>query len=306
MIHAGIDIGGTTVKVGLIDGSGESPAIIMKLFFDTPRGEFQKLCSMTATAVEELLSNYSLDKSDLASIGIALPGSIDTSGRVLKNAFNLQMFDVPFADEMSKYFPETRILLANDANAAALAELYAGAFKGYKNAILLTLGTGLGGGIILGGKLFNGGRNHGTEPGHLPFKKDSDPCTCGLSGCMEVYTAASWLAKQGKERLGPEYAGAKYVTDEVHKGNRIAIDIFNTYVDNLATAVGGLCSLFDPEIIALGGGLSAAGDILYEPLKKFVKDRNFFREEYDIVPAQLGNDAGIIGAAMLCSNAQND
>lgn len=303
MIHAGIDVGATTVKVGLIEDGGECPLIKMKLFFETPKGEFHKLCSMIDTAVTELLLSYSLDKSDLTSIGIAVPGSIDTSGRMLKNAFNLQMFDAPFIDEMSEYFPGIRILLANDANAAALAEFYAGAFRGYKNAILLTLGTGLGGGIILGGKLFNGGRNHGTEPGHLPFKKDSELCTCGLSGCMEVYTAASWLEKQGEKRLGLKYSGAKQVADEARKGNSIAVDIFNAYVDNLATAIGGLCSLLDPEIVALGGGLSAAGDILYKPLKNLVKERNFFREEYDIVPAQMGNDAGIIGAAMLCKNS---
>ena len=189
--------------------------------------------------------------------------------------------------------------MMNDAKAAALAELKAGVFKGLDTALLLTIGTGLGAGLILNGQVFNGGQNRGCEIGHMPFLKGGIPCTCGQTGCLERYTSATRIADLGGEVLGPEYKDAKAVKDAAEAGNQRAKAIMDLYIDDLATAIGGLCSVFDPQRIALGGGFSASGDILYVPLRKLVAERNFFKARYEIVPARFMNDAGVIGAALL-------
>ena len=298
MINVGIDIGGTNIKAALVEVS-DDPVIFSKTSFPFGHKPCGELCSSIADAVSQLLEEQGISIADVGSIGLTVPGSLDQSGDVLLHAYNMGYHNVAVRPELARHFPNTPVKMINDAKAAALAESSVGALKGCRTAILLTIGTGLGTGIILDGKVFNGGTNRGCEAGHLPFRDGDLPCTCGRKGCLEVYTAATWIACQGRARLGEEYADARAVREAALSGNFAAKEIIDEYVDNLATAVAGLCNVFDPERTALGGGFSYSGDILYVPLRRLVAQRNFYRAEYEIVPARFRNDAGVIGAALL-------
>ena len=297
MTYIGIDIGGTNVKLALIEiGSGE-PEIIERSVFPFAHRECGDLCKKIREHSEVMADKAGIAMDDVSGIGLSVPGSVDQTGEILLHAYNMGYHGVPVKKELQKYFPGKKIAMLNDANAAALAELYAGALKGCRNALLLTLGTGVGSGVIMDGRLFNGGQNRGCELGHLPFRNGGDPCTCGSTGCLEVYTSASRIAKKGGELMGPEFADARSVLNAARSGSETAQKIIDEYIEDLSSAIAGLCCAFDPEKIAIGGGFSAAGDVLYGPLNKLVEEKNFNRVPYEIVPARFLNDAGTIGAA---------
>ena len=315
MIHVGFDIGGTNIKAGLVNDQGQ---IQVKRNVPFPRESVQACVDTLDNLIKDMLNELNLTVKDIVDIGIAVPGSIDPSWSVVVNAYNLGFHDVPLKALVSERYPGIPVALANDANAAALAELYGGAFDGKKTAILLTLGTGVGGGIILNGKMFNGGRGNGVEIGHMTLVHNGPQCTCGNKGCFETVCAATTLVKAGKKAFEEDPKGgiaqraggnidrvnAKTVVDCAKNGDPVAVKIFEEYIDHLAQGIASLADILDPEVVALGGGVSLAGDFLYEPLRKLVKEKNFFKAEYDIVPAVMGNDAGTIGAAMLVSNAK--
>ena len=314
MYQIGFDVGGTNLKVGVVHDNMEMVARRNVAF---PKGEtYQNIASIMAEQVIELAKEVSIPVTDFKSIGVATAGSIDAGGSVIVNAHNLGFHDVPMVDEMHKYFPGTPVFLSNDADAAALAELHAGAFRGKKTAVLFTLGTGVGGGIILGGKMFKGGMGRGNELGHMIIQEGGPICTCGNKGCIESLCTATWLIQQGRKVI-VEYpvsmiyekaegemnnVTAKIVMDCAKEGDTIAMDIFSTYVDHLSSAIASIAVFLDPEVTALGGGVSLAGDFLFVPLRERVKQKSFFKVYHEVVPAQLGNDAGIIGAAMLERN----
>ena len=297
MLYIGVDIGGTNIKLGLVDIKEDGPVFLARSHFLFGHMPCAGLCAQIKAHTEKMAEEAGISPDDIAGIGLSVPGSIDPSGEMILHAYNMGYHGVPVKPELKKLFPKTGIAMINDANAAALAELYAGALKGCRNALMLTIGTGLGSGVILDGKVFNGGQGRGCELGHLSFRDGGDPCTCGQTGCMEVYTAATRIAKQGGELLGEQYADAKAVLDLCLSGNQIAKAIIDSYIDDLSSAIAGLCCAFDPEKIALGGGFSAAGDVLYKPLNEQVAVKNFNRIPYPIVPARFLNDAGVVGAA---------
>lgn len=334
MYNVGIDIGGTNIKIGLVDEMGK---LVAKTKFPFEKKSYEFVCTQMADAVYTLVKEMQVSARGLSakacgdkktceiiyasmnelinSIGIAVPGSVDVVRGVVINAYNLDFFNVPLKEEMQKHFPDIDIYLANDADAAALAELHAGVFVGKQTAVLITIGTGTGGGLIIGGKMHSGGNGRGCELGHMSLRYGGAPCTCGNSGCIESYCSATWLKEAGvKAGLSPEkdavssgfeadrLIDAKAVIDLAKSGNKTALAIFDEFVDNLSSAIASICSLLDPEIVALGGGVSEAGEFLYEPLKVKVSEKNFFKADYEIVPAALGNDAGMIGAAFLVSN----
>ena len=266
-----------------------------------------------AEAVRGVLSAAGITEAQLQSIGVVIPGSIDPTGEVVINAYNLGFHDVPFKKLIAAHFPNTPVFMANDANGAALAELYKGAFVGCRTAVLLTLGTGLGGGIILNGKMFNGGMNQGTELGHAYLVDGGEHCTCGNNGCMEAYCAASALAREGaramqrdprgllSERSGGNAAliDAKMVVDCAKAGDVTAKRVFDEYIGHLSSACASFFNILDPEVIAIGGGLCGAGEFLFAPLRERITEKCFYKSHGAVVPAVMGNDAGIIGAAML-------
>lgn len=319
MIHVGFDVGGTNIKAGLVDGDAR---IITKRNVPFPRGSYEKAAQVMENLAWEMLAEQGLGRRDIKSLGIAIPGNIDTEGSLVIDAYNLDFHNVPMKGEMSGRFPGVPVALGNDANLAALAELYAGAFRGYKTAVLMTLGTGVGGGVILGGRMFNGGKEHGVELGHMCLLHDGPQCTCGNRGCVETVCAATWLTKQGRDvvlagresliarkvRNEEGRVNAKTVLDCAREGDGAALEIFEQYIEYLSSAIVSLVALLDPEIIALGGGVSLAGDFLFEPLREKVWKKSFFKYKHRIVPAEMGNDAGIIGAAMLhedrCGNSK--
>lgn len=265
-----------------------------------------------------MLKKGGFTTGQVGSIGLAVPGSIEEAKGTIAHAYNLDFHDVPAVEEMEKTFPETPIYLANDANAAALGELCCGVFRGYRTAVLLTIGTGVGGGVICEGKMFNGGQNHGVELGHMMLKYGGIRCSCGNYGCVESYCTATWLIEEGKKLIeekkdslvasraegNPSNVDAKLVIDAARDGDLHAQEIFETFVDNLSAAITSINAILDPEIIAIGGGVSGAGDILFKPLREKVEEKSFFEVDYKIVPAFLGNDAGIVGAAMLYKNRE--
>ena len=308
--RVGVDIGGTTIKVGVVD---EDFQIVKRCAVDTP-DTFEKSMKATADAVLKTLDEMGLDINDFPCVGIGTPGSIsaDTGRLVFSNNTNWK--DVPMAEELGKYIP-VPVLIGNDANCAIIGETVAGAAKGRKNVIMLTLGTGVGGGIIIGGKLFAGGDGVGAELGHMPIQHDGYMCTCGIPGCLEAYASATALIRQTKEAIAahPESAMNDWVKEngEVNgrcafdcakAGDKVANDVVDNYVSYIANGIGGLVNIFRPEVVLIGGGISNSGDFLMDRIKAQLPKYTF---AYDIVGfpqierAMLGNDAGIIGAAYL-------
>ncbi|MBE6030763.1 MAG: ROK family protein [Clostridiales bacterium] len=294
MYRIGVDIGGTNIKIGLVDADG---VIFVSGSIPFEKKGYESVCGSIAREIREIVSKADREMSEAVTLGIAVPGSLDVRNGIVKAAYNLDFFDVPLKAEMEKHFPGITVKIVNDADAAALAEVKAGALKGKNSAVMLTIGTGLGGGIILNGELFTGGNGNGIELGHMTIVKLGMECTCGSRGCAEMYCSAAWLERKSREVFGE--GDAKHVIDLAKSGDPDALEIFDKYTDNLATAISSICALLDPEAFAIGGGVSECGDILYDSLKKKVKEKNFFHHDYEIVPASLGNKAGIIGAAML-------
>lgn len=314
MLQIGFDVGGSKIAVGAVDADKQ---IIARREVPFPTGQnYEEIVKLMVGLVQELDKEVGDPSVGFKSIGISIPGDIDKDGGTIINAYNLQFHNVPMREALQVYFPHTPVYLANDANAAALAELHAGAFRGCRTAVLLTLGTGVGGGVILGGKIFNGGLGHGVELGHMVVLHNGPLCTCGNRGCVEALCTATWLIQQGRKSIveyplsmiytkaegDMEQVDAKMVIDCAKEGDTVAKDIFDRYVDQLSSAIVSCAVLLDPEVIALGGGVSLAGDFLFEPVRELVRKKSFFCYSHKIVPAQLGNDAGIIGAALLCEN----
>jgi len=313
MFYLGYDIGGTNIAAGIVD---DTFAIRARSTAPFPLGEpYEATVDLMLSQMEQMCAQLGIACSELACIGIAVPGSIDPSCQRVINAHNLRFYDVPLVQAVKDRLPEeVPVYLANDANAATLAELRAGALKGCSTGVLMTLGTGVGGGLILNGQLFNGGMNNGVELGHMILQHNGPACTCGANGCLETLCSATWLVQQGK-RAVEEYPNshiaaaaqndirrvdAKTVIDCAKAGDAVALAIFARYVSQLSDAVCSIIALLDPEVIAIGGGVSHAGNFLFGPLRKQVDATCFFGMHHGkIVPAVMGNDAGIVGAAML-------
>lgn len=316
MIRVGVDIGGTNIKIGII--KDEDGRVLDKREIPFTHSGYENVFIEIQREIRKMLKDNGINTGEIGSIGLAVPGSIEEAKGIINHAYNLDFHDVPAVLEMEKTFPETPIYLANDASAAAIGELNSGVFRGYRTAVLLTIGTGVGGGIICEGKSFNGGQNHGVELGHMMLKYGGLQCSCGNYGCVESYCTATWIAEEGKKLIGekkdslvcqraeldPGKVDAKLVIDAARDGDAYALEIFEAFIDNLSAAITSITALLDPEIIAIGGGVSGAGDILFDSLRKRVKEKSFFDVDYKIVPADLGNDAGIVGAAMLYKNRE--
>ena len=315
MYQIGIDIGGTNVKIGLLN---EALELCAEISIPFPHTTAEDMAAQIRTAVGPMLQARGAALSDVESLGAVVPGSIDAAGETVVDAHNLNFHNVPLRKILSDAFPGIPVYIANDANGAALAELYTGAFVGCKTGVLLTLGTGLGGGIILNGKMFNGGMNHGVELGHAYLVDGGEPCTCGNLGCMEAYCAASALTRDGRrdmqahpESMLAEQTGGdpgkitpKLVTDCAKAGDAAAKAVLDTYIEHLSSACASVYNILDPEVLAIGGGLSAAGPFLFDPLQEKVSKKCFYATRGKLVPAVLGNEAGMVGAALLARDAK--
>lgn len=310
MYQIGVDIGGTSIKIGLVD---QDCNIVKQTAIPFPHEDAAAVAANLATAVRGLLAECNLAEQDLRSIGVVVPGSIDPTGEIVLDAYNLGFHHVPFKQLLQDQFDGLPVYLANDADGAALGELGNGAFRGCKTAVLLTLGTGVGGGVILNGKMFSGGCRRGIELGHMQIVSGGELCTCGVRGCIEAYCSATALIRDVVRAIHTDpncmmatnaggdmsLVDAKFVIDCAKAGDTTAQAIFDTYVDHLAAACVSIVHLLDPEVIAIGGGVSHSGDFLFAPLRAKVQEKCFFSSHGAIVPAVLGNNAGIIGASLL-------
>ncbi len=309
MTHTiGIDIGGTNISGGILTDKAE---LICKRFVAYPGADRPtESVSAVAALITDLLQDAQLSVQDLHSIGLAVPGSIDYRTQHVIDAFNLGYHRFPIVELLHRYFPRLAIYMENDANAAALGEYYCGAFKGFSCGLLVTLGTGVGAGLILNDTLFIGGMQSGFEFGHMILVNGGEHCSCGNDGCLEAYCSATALIRDGQRaaRAHPESRlnrtdGArfdgKWVITCAQSGDAAAKDVFDRYIQNLGAALTSAINVLDPQVIAIGGGVSNAGDFLLKPLSDYVDAHAFFDPHAAIVKATLGNDAGIVGAAML-------
>ena len=306
-MRIGIDLGGTTVKAALCAPDG---TLLHKQSAPTPTGDAAGLCAAMKQLALGLCAAQGAAPEQITSIGIGVPGSFDKATCTLKFGTNLGMNNVCFADAFRPDFGCT-VQLDNDANCAALGEVTAGAAKGAKNMVMVTLGTGVGGGIIIGGKLYTGCNGIAGEVGHMVIRQGGERCGCGRDGCLEAYASAASFVKfaeralaAGRGSLLQAHAGhlnAKMICDAVDAGDALACELFDEYCVNLSCGLANFINIFQPEAIVLGGGLAGYGEKLLAPLRRLTLPQTFRSDgrNTEIVCASLGNDAGLIGAAML-------
>ncbi len=311
MIAIGIDIGGMSIKGAAVDSNGRVYERFSMPFIKGEPGEvtIHKLAEM----VKEYIAANKLEKK-IVGIGIGSPGTLDIEHGIVNYANNLGWNELPVADLMHEILPYP-VRLTNDANAASLGEAKYGAGKSYQTIIMLTLGTGVGGGIIIDGKLFEGNQGKGGELGHTVIVVDGEPCTCGRKGCLEAYASASALIRETKKamrlnkrslmwKISPEIdlVDGKVPFEAAKNGDKDAIEVLDNYIKYLGEGILNYCNIFRPNVIVLSGGVANAGAYLFDRLNAYVKERNYGYQstpEVKIVPAELGYDSGKIGAAAL-------
>ena len=302
----GADVGGTTIKLGLFTVDGE---ILDKWEIITrTENDGESILQDIATALKEKIQEKAISAEEVIGIGMGIPAPVNSEGIVKKTA-NLGWGYKEVKREMEE-LSGMRAEIGNDANVAALGEMWLGAGKGRKNIVMVTLGTGVGGGIIIDGKPLVGAHGAGGEIGHLCVNyEETDHCGCGNTGCLEQYASATGITRLANIRLAKDDAksvlreqevSAKTVFDAVKAGDAVAKEIAEEFGKYLGHAMANLAAVVDPSAIVIGGGVSKAGEVLIEYVEKNFKERAFFaNKDTEFVLATLGNDAGICGAAKL-------
>lgn len=298
MYKLGVDLGGTNISVGVVDSSWK---IIGRGSRKTLAGRpAEQVLEDIAAACNDAIADAGLAKEEISSIGLATPGSVDKDAGIITFANNLNFHHVPAREILQQWF-SCPVYLDNDANCAALGEALAGSGRGVNSFIAVTLGTGVGGGIVIDGKIVNGCNDAAGEVGHFVIAVDGKPCNCGRRGCWESYSSATALIAQAKE-AGLDVDGAKDVFDARDAGDERAAAVIETYLRYLAAGVANLVNIFQPDKICFGGGVAYQGEALLVPLRKLVEAERYTRYapvQTELVQACLGNDAGIVGAAAL-------
>lgn len=302
----GVDIGGTTVKIGLFTTEGE---LLEKWEIKTrTENHGEAILPDVAESLQNKMQEKNIQKSEVDGIGIGIPAPVMEDGVVQKTA-NLGWGYKEVTREM-KELTGLPVAAGNDANMAALGEMWLGAGKGQKNMIMVTLGTGVGGGIIVNGKPLAGSHGAGGEIGHFCVnEEETETCGCGNTGCLEQYASATGISRLARRRLerddspsslrGSEIS-AKAVFDALKEGDAVAKEIVEEFGSYLGHALAAIAVITDPSVIVIGGGVSKAGEILLEYVEKYFHEKVFFaNQDTRFVLAQLGNDAGICGAAKL-------
>ncbi len=306
--YIGVDIGGTTVKSALVDSDGR---ILKRSTIPTlPTRHYGELAVDIAAQIGELSEGDNVD-----SIGVGCPGIVDSSRGYVEYSCNLYWKDVPLADELSRLTGK-RVRVCNDANAAALGEARFGAGKSYTDTTFITLGTGVGGGFVVDGKLFEGYRGLGAEVGHMVIRMGGVRCTCGRRGCFEAYASATALIRDTEFAMKNDLNSKmwEYVGGDLNKvdgrtsfecskkGDVAAREVVDNYIKYLAEGIANIVNVFRSQAVIIGGGVSAQGEYLTVPLQRRVDALRYGGDDSlrtDIVVASLGNDAGILGAASL-------
>ena len=308
--YLGIDVGGTFVKGALVSENGE---ILNKDKIPTDaKVGGEKIIKDIATFCEKLAASYGIRLSDVEGIGMGIPGIVDGETGLIIYVPNLKWCNFEGAKLLSK-LTGLPVKVSNDANAAALGETKFGAGKNYKSTVMITLGTGVGGGVIIDGKLFEGNKGAGPELGHMVIVSGGEECNCGRRGCLEAYASATALIRDTRRAMkkNPDsklwQAGALEAVD-----GKLAFDLYDTdadakavvdnYIEKLATGIVNFANIFRPEAVILGGGVCAQGENLRAPLEKLLKKELYASDvgpKVDLIIAELKNDAGSLGAAAL-------
>ena len=311
--YIGIDLGGTNIVAAVVD---EDYKILTKASTKTnrPRPAEAIADDMAAMAIQAV-KDAGLTMDDIEWVGVGTPGIANSETGIIEYSNNLGFENTPMADLIRKHIDKP-IYIENDANAAAYGEYVAGAAKGAKNAVCITLGTGVGGGIIIDGQIYAGSNFGGAEIGHTVISIDGPQCSCGRKGCFEVYSSATGLIRMTKEKMDavPDSVmhkiteerngkvSARTAFDAMRQGDAAAKEVVDFYIKALATGITNTINIFQPDILCVGGGVCNEGDALLLPMKALVEQEVYTRnspKNTKIVIAELGNDAGLIGAAFL-------
>lgn len=313
MYYLGIDLGGTNIACGVVN---ENYEIIgrgrVKTNLPRPAAEIADgIFNASMTAIE----NAGVKKGDIKFAGIGSPGAIDAKNGIVSYANNLGFNNVPL-----KKLVEERLnietFIENDANAAAYGEMLAGAGKGTNDFVAVTLGTGVGGGVIIGGKILSGYNSAGAELGHTVINVDGEPCSCGRNGCWEAYASATALIRQTKREMlnnknslmweltdgNIDNVNGITAFDAMRQNDKSGKAVVDNYIKYVAVGVVNMINIFQPQILCIGGGISKEGDTLLNPIRAFVERERYSKNiklQTEVKAAELGNDAGIIGAAFL-------
>ena len=314
MYTIGIDLGGTNIVASVVDddyniiGTSKTPT-------NSPRSA-DEIFDDIADVCEEAVKTAGLTMEDIDSVGMGTPGTVNQDG-IIEFANNLAFNNVPARTMLAKRInkPEEKVVIENDANCAALGEAYAGCGNGAKDFVAVTLGTGVGSGVIIGGKIVNGVNYAGGECGHMVIVVDGEQCSCGRKGCWEAYASATALIRQTKKAMEeyPDSLMHKLAKEEGKVSGRTAFDamrlgdiagikVVDDYIKYVACGLINIVNALQPEIICIGGGICNEGETLMKPLRRFVQSERYSihsKIQTKIVKAELGNDAGVIGAALL-------
>ncbi|NLO09317.1 MAG: ROK family glucokinase [Clostridiales bacterium] len=306
----GVDIGGTGIKIGLFDREGN---MLDKRVFATRRTENGKdVLKDAADFIEKIRKEKGLDREQILGVGVGLPGPVNDRGYVSEMA-NLGLGGFNIEEEMSS-MTGLKVKAGNDANVAALGEQWKGKGKGFDNMVLVTLGTGVGGGVIHKGRIVAGSVGAGGEIGHILVNYDEkEACGCGKYGCLEQYASATGIARLARQALeknskdsllaDKEDINAKLVFDYAKQGDELALEIVDEACRYLGIALAGVAQVMDPQAFVIGGGVSKAGDILISHIKKhYIPNVMNALKDKEFLIASLGNDAGIYGCARLILN----
>lgn len=303
----GVDIGGTTIKMGFFETDGK---LLDKWEIKTnTENKGENILSDIAKAVDNKLAQEGISKDDVQGIGVGVPGPVNSKG-VVNRCVNLGWGVLDVAEELSS-LTSIAVKAGNDANVAALGEMWKGGAEGSTDVIMVTLGTGVGGGIIVDGKIVAGSNGAGGEIGHITVNKDEiEACNCGQYGCLEQYASATGIVRMAKRKLAKtddattlrntEELTAKLIFDEAKAGDAVAMGLVDELGEILGSALSNIACVSNPEVIVIGGGVSKAGDILIDTIKKhFVESCFHVCRDTRFELASLGNDAGIYGCMKL-------
>ena len=303
----GVDVGGTTVKMGLFNKDGE---VIDKWEIPTrTENHGENILPDVAASIKEKMAQKSIAKEYVEGVGIGTPGPVEKNG-VVHQAVNLGWPEMNMKEELTTLLDGMRVEGGNDANVAALGEMWKGGGQGHKNLVAVTLGTGVGGGIIINGEIMTGATGSGGEIGHIHVEdNETEACNCGNFGCLEEYASATGITRLANRALQASdkdsvlrngEVSAKTVFDAVKVGDELAIEVAKQFGEYLGKALGVIAAIVNPEIFVIGGGVSKAGDILFDYIRPSF-ERTAFHGSRNVIfaLATLGNDAGIYGAARM-------
>lgn len=318
MYYLGIDLGGTNIAVGVVD---ENNQIIARATSKTKVDSAEQVADAMAETVYAALNNAGITLNDVPWVGLGSPGTINKATGIIEFSNNLPFKNTPMQKMLSERLEGKKILMENDANAAAYGEYMAGALKGADNAVAITLGTGVGGGVIINHKIYSGSNYAGAELGHTVIVVDGRHCTCGRDGCWETYASATGLIKTTKEYMEKapkdsplwtlvegdiEKVSGRTAFDAMRQGDPIGKEIVDVYIKYLSVGIINMINIFQPDILCIGGGISNEREALLAPVREYVEKEQYAMNSSKktvVCRAELGNDAGIIGAALLGKEA---